>query len=272
MTKRQGRLFFIVCTALFSTVFIALTIDSHRQFGKLDQCGQDYARRHRGQARLASEELHQLPHAARRGCLLCAGPDEDRAAPRRSLPATVPPDPSQFYSEERHGRLMPNPNLSERPRSTAVIAFLDWISRSTIKAGHRGRSWSRRGVTAGHRAVGPPSPAASADPVRRARRSSSSIAPACFGCHSLQQGVTLVGPSLAGLVTPASLLLTQRPTTRQCEDAAGVHQRIDRQSQRLSGAGADVSRREASRSCRHSASVLKPEQIDELVAYLATLK
>ena len=35
MTKRQGRLFFIVCTVLFSVVFIALTIDSHRQFGKL---------------------------------------------------------------------------------------------------------------------------------------------------------------------------------------------------------------------------------------------
>jgi nitric oxide reductase subunit C len=37
-------------------------------------------------------------------------------------------DPSRYYSEERHGRLMPNPGLSEE-QITQVIAFLTWISR-----------------------------------------------------------------------------------------------------------------------------------------------
>ena len=35
MTKRQTRLFFVGGTVLFSLVFIILTIDSHRQFGRL---------------------------------------------------------------------------------------------------------------------------------------------------------------------------------------------------------------------------------------------
>ena len=33
MTKRQTRLFFVAGTTLFALVFVALTIDSHRQFG-----------------------------------------------------------------------------------------------------------------------------------------------------------------------------------------------------------------------------------------------
>ena len=36
-------------------------------------------------------------------------------------------DPARFYSEEQHGRLMPNPNLSDEEIGD-VIAFLTWIS------------------------------------------------------------------------------------------------------------------------------------------------
>ena len=35
MTRRQARLFVIVCTVLATVAFIALTIDSHRQFPRL---------------------------------------------------------------------------------------------------------------------------------------------------------------------------------------------------------------------------------------------
>ena len=35
MTKRQTRMFFVGGTTLFSLIFIALTIDSHRQFARL---------------------------------------------------------------------------------------------------------------------------------------------------------------------------------------------------------------------------------------------
>jgi hypothetical protein len=40
MTKRQTRAFFIGSTAVFSLIFIALTIDSHRQFGRLTNADQ----------------------------------------------------------------------------------------------------------------------------------------------------------------------------------------------------------------------------------------
>ena len=35
MTKRQTRLFFIGGTALFAVIFLAMTVDSHRQFAQL---------------------------------------------------------------------------------------------------------------------------------------------------------------------------------------------------------------------------------------------
>jgi nitric oxide reductase subunit C len=35
MTKRQTRMFFAAGTTLFAVTFLALTIDSHRQFGRL---------------------------------------------------------------------------------------------------------------------------------------------------------------------------------------------------------------------------------------------
>ena len=39
---------------------------------------------------MAPEELHQLPHAARGGRLLCARPDQDCPAPRRGVSPAVP--------------------------------------------------------------------------------------------------------------------------------------------------------------------------------------
>ena len=48
-----------------------------------------YASGHRRQARLAPEELHQLPHAARRRGILRTGPDQDCTAARRRLSTTV---------------------------------------------------------------------------------------------------------------------------------------------------------------------------------------
>jgi nitric oxide reductase subunit C len=40
MTKRQARAFFFASTGLFSAIFIALTLDSHRQFPTLTHADQ----------------------------------------------------------------------------------------------------------------------------------------------------------------------------------------------------------------------------------------
>ena len=93
MTKRQTRMFFVGGTTLFALIFIALTIDSHTTVRPADARGGAHAAGRRRQARLAPQGLHQLPHAARRGRLLRARPDEDHAAARRGVPAPVPEGP-----------------------------------------------------------------------------------------------------------------------------------------------------------------------------------
>src|SRR5690606_14576095 len=110
------------------------------------------------------------------------------------------------YSEERHGRLMPNPNLSDE-QITAVIAFLTWVSNID------NQGWpprpilvtaaSPQGIVLGT----PPPGAASMDAVSLGEAVFTRTPPACFGCHSLQPGVALVGPSLAGLGTRTAALL-----------------------------------------------------------------
>ena len=65
MTKRQTRAFFLGSTGVFTLIFIVLTIDGHRQFPRLTHARPDHAGSHRREARVAPEELHQLPHAPR---------------------------------------------------------------------------------------------------------------------------------------------------------------------------------------------------------------
>lgn len=65
MNKRQTRIFAIAATAISALVFLGLTLDSHRQFGKLTNAEAITPRRHAGQGRVAQQQLHQLPHAVR---------------------------------------------------------------------------------------------------------------------------------------------------------------------------------------------------------------
>jgi len=179
-------------------------------------------------------------------------------------------DPSKYYSEERHGRLMPNPKLSD-DQISAVIAFLTWISNID------NQNWPPRPilVTAASPqgiVLGTPAPgAASADPVAVGEAVFKRTPPACFGCHALQQGVTLVGPSLAGLVTRTNALLG----SPDYKGAAKTPEEYIRESivnpngylvpgQTFSVNGQSI--------MPPLASLLKPDEIDQLVAYLATFK
>ena len=120
--------------------------------------------------------------------------------------------------------------------------------------------------------LGTPAPgAASADPVALGEAVFKRSPPACFGCHALQQGVTLVGPSLAGLVTRTNALLG----SPDYKGAAKTPEEYIRESiinpndylvpgQTFSVGGQSI--------MPPLASVLKPEEIDQLVAYLATFK
>jgi nitric oxide reductase subunit C len=270
MTRRQTRIFFVAGTAIFALIFIALTIDSHMKFGELT---------HADAITPAVIEGKHVWH--RKNCINCHtllgegayyAPDLTKIAQHRgeAYLRQFLRDPSKYYSEERHGRLMPNPKLSD-DQISAVIAFLTWISNID------NQNWPPRPilVTAASPqgiVLGTPAPgAASADPVALGEAVFKRSPPACFGCHALQQGVTLVGPSLAGLVTRTNALLG----SPDYKGAAKTPEEYIRESivnpngylvpgQTFSVGGQSI--------MPPLASGLQPDEIDQLVAYPATYK
>ena len=127
MTKRHTRMFFIGGTLLFAAIFLILTVDSHRQFNTLT---------HSDRITPAVSEGKDVWH--RKNCVNCHtllgegayyAPDLTKITQQRGTPYLTAflKDPSQFYSERVHRRLMPNPNLSDA-EIAQVIAFLDWVS------------------------------------------------------------------------------------------------------------------------------------------------
>lgn len=77
-------------------------------------CEDDLPRVLTGKARLASEELHHCHTLLAEGAYYA--PDLTKITQQRGEPylRQFLRDPSTFYSEERHGRLMPNLNLSDQ--------------------------------------------------------------------------------------------------------------------------------------------------------------
>lgn len=270
MTRRQTRIFFVAGTTIFAAIFVALTIDSHTKFGELTH------------ADAITPQVIEGKHVwHRKNCINCHtllgegayyAPDLTKIAQHRgeAYLRQFLKDPSRYYSEERHGRLMPNLNLSDE-QITALIAFLTWISHI------ENQNWpprpilvtaaSPQGIVLGT----PPPAAASADPVALGEAVFKRTPPACFGCHSLQQGVTLVGPSLAGLVTRANALLKSgdykgaaRTPEEYLKESIVSPSAYIAPGPTFSAGGQSV--------MPPLASVLKPEEIDQLVAYLATFK
>jgi nitric oxide reductase subunit C len=270
MTRRQSRIFFVGGTTIFAAIFVGLTIDSHRKFAALT---------HADEITPAVIEGKHVWH--RKNCINCHtllgegayyAPDLTKIAQHRgdAYLRQFLRDPSKYYSEERHGRLMPNPGLSDE-QITAVIAFLTWISRID------NQGWPPRPilVTAASPqgiVLGTPAPAAaSADPVALGEAVFKRSPPACFGCHALQQGVTLVGPSMAGLVTRTTTLLS----SPQYKGSAKTPEEYLRESivnpnaYLVPGQTFSVGSQSVMPPLT---SVLQPAEIDQLVAYLATFK
>ena len=127
MTKRQTRLFFVVGTSVFAAIFLGLTIHSHMRFGELTH------------AEAITPQVIAGKHVwHRKNCINCHtllgegayyAPDLTKITQQRgeAYLRLFLRDPSRFYSEERHGRVMPNMKLSDE-QITDVIAFLTWVS------------------------------------------------------------------------------------------------------------------------------------------------
>ena len=127
MTKRQTRLFFVIGTTLFAAIFVGLTIHSHMKFAELTH------------ADAITPDVIAGKHVwHRKNCINCHtllgegayyAPDLTKITQQRGdvYLRQFLQDPSRFYSEERHGRLMPNMRLSDQ-QITELIAFLTWVS------------------------------------------------------------------------------------------------------------------------------------------------
>lgn len=289
MNKRQTRLFAIASTAIAAIVFIGLTIDSHRQFPKLTN-----AQNITPAVRSGQDVWHKY------NCINCHtlfgegayyAPDLTKITQHRGeqyLQAYMR-DPSQFYDEQRHRRLMPKQDLTDDEIKN-LIAFLDWVS----KVDNQG--WPPRPIlvtgasipgtdlaagqqtdTTGQKDGAPLPPGArpqtgTENPIALGERVFRSASPACGACHSIAPGVNMAGPSLAGVGTRAEKIVASPDYKGKAKDAIGyIRESITDPSAHVVP-GAMYSANGVSFMPNTYGKGLKPEQIDQLSAYLATLK
>lgn len=274
MTKRHTRLFFIGGTLLFAAIFAGLTIDSHRQFGELTN------------ADMITEDVIAGKHVWHRSnCINCHtlfgegayyAPDLTKITQQRGaayLTAFLR-DPSRFYSEEVHRRLMPNPNLNDT-EIAQVIAFLDWVANVD------NQGWPPRPIVVSSGAIAgayqqdaPTAGTTSDEPVAQGEALFRQPALACGACHAIRTGVTLAGPSLAGIGERAAQTVADPSYSGTAADAEGyIRESIVNPSVHLvPGANFSTGPGGISLMPGDYGTRLDEEQISQLVAYLTTLR
>jgi nitric oxide reductase subunit C len=285
MNKRQSRIFAIACTGIAGALFLGLTIDSHAQFGKLTNA----------QNITADVDLgNKVWHA--NNCINCHtlfgegayyAPDLTKITKLRGeayLKAYLR-DPSKFYDEQKHRRLMPRQDLSEADIS-GLIAFLDWVS-NVDNQGWPPRPLLVSGATLPGSTLANPQQAGqdntplppgarpttpADDPIAVGENVFRSASPACVACHSVSPGVNLAGPSLAGVSARTEALLASPAYTGHAKDVAGYLRESILTPSAHRVPGDMYSANGVSFMPSTYGKELKPEQVDALVAYLSSLK
>ena len=286
MSKRQARRFAIGSTLVAGLAFLGLTIDSHRQFPKLTNA-----------QNLTPAVIHGKNVWHKNNCINCHtlfgegayyAPDLTKIAQHRGaayLQAYLK-DPSKFYDEQRHRRLMPKQDMSD-VEIADLVSFLDWVS----KVDNQG--WPPRPILVTGASIGPmgalPAGQAAAvvksaqppgstpavvdkDPIALGAIVFKTASPACAACHSLLPGVNLAGPSLAGVVTRAQQTVLSADYKGQARDAAAYLRESIVQPSAHTVAGAQYSASGVSFMPATYGKDLSPEQMAQLVAYLMTFK
>lgn len=276
MNKRQARLFAIGSTLLAAVVFIGLTVDSHRQFPTLTNA-----------QNITPAVTHGKDVWHKNNCINCHtlfgegayyAPDLTKIAQHRGaayLQAYLK-DPAKFYDEQRHRRLMPKQDMTDREISD-LVAFLEWVSNVDNQGWPprpilvTGAGIATQGVLPEGRSGAAPSgedksPIALGEVVFRAS------SPACTACHSLVPGAHMAGPSLAGIATRAQETVGSATFRGQAKDATAYLRESIVQPSAHVVAGAMYSASGVSFMPATYGKDLTPDQIDHLVAYLATFK
>lgn len=271
MTKRQSRLFFFGSTAFFALVFLALTVESHRQFPALTHEDRMSAEV------LAGKEVWHAKNCTNCHTLLGEGayfaPDLTQIAQQRgeSYLRQFLKNPATFYSEEKDRRLMPNLHLSDEQISH-LISFLTWVSHIDTNGWPprpilvSGAAFAGSNVPRGEQ--GP----VSSDPIAQGEALFRRTPPGCSGCHSTAPGVTVVGPSLAGLAGRAERTVQSPDYHGKAKTAAEYVRESIVQPSAFVVVGPTFGAAGHSFMPANFDETLKSDQIDQLVAYLMTLK
>lgn len=272
MTKRQARIFFYVCILGFSAIFLAMTVHTHTKFPELTNSDAITA-----EVRAGDRVWH------RNNCINCHtlfgegayfAPDLTKITQQRGAPylKAFLQDPSQFYSEERHRRLMPNPNLTDE-EIDHLIAFLDWVSNVD------NQGWPPRPILVSGGAFPGTAEMVAADapptdlgaPAAKGQEVFRDPTAFCFTCHSVAPGVNLAGPSLAGAGKRAAEIVNDPTYEGSATDAAGfLRESIVEPSAHLTP-GPIYSANGVSFMPGDYEQRLSTEQIDQLVEYLLSL-
>ena len=288
MDKRQARTFALASTGLAALAFAVLTVDSHRQFPALTNSDAITA-----EVKAGKDVWHKY------NCVNCHtlfgegayyAPDLTKIATHRGeayLKAYMR-DPSRFYDETRHRRLMPKQDLSD-DEIAHLVSFLDWISKvdtqgwpprpilvtgasipgTDLSAAQLGHAPGAGGdaLPPGARPV-----AGTEDPIALGQALFRSAQPACNACHSVAPGVNMAGPTLAGVASRAESTVGSPDYGGRAKDAAGyLRESIVSPSAHVV-AGAMYSANGTSFMPDTYGRSLKPEQVDQLVAYLQSLR
>lgn len=286
MNKRQSRMFAIGATAVSALVFMGMTLDSHRQFGKLTNA-----------QNITPEVTRGKDVWHKNNCINCHtlfgegayyAPDLTKITQLRGeqyLQAYMR-DPAAFYDEQKHRRLMPKQDLSETEIND-LIRFLDWVGKvdnqgwpprpilvtgasipgTDLTATQQAREADTSSMPPGARPVsGRENPIALGQAVFR------SVTPACNACHSIAPGVNLAGPTLAGVAARAAKTMGSpdyKGTARDIESY--IRESIEHPSAYVVP-GAMYSANGQSFMPNTYAQGLTAGQKDQLVAFLATLR
>jgi nitric oxide reductase subunit C len=289
MNKRQSRHFAIACTGMAALAFLVLTADSHRQFPELTN-----ARNITPEVRRGKDVWHD------NNCINCHtlfgegayyAPDLTKITQLRGaayLQAYMK-NPADFYDEETHRRLMPKQDLTEDD-VTDLIAFLGWVSEvdnqgwpprpilvtgssipgtamTSLQQSQPSGSGEASRLPPGARPV-----TAESNPIAQGESLFLTAVPACNACHSVAPGVNMAGPTLAGVGSRALSIIQSPAYQGQAQDAESfIRESITRPSAHLAP-GAMYSAGGTSFMPNRYAEDLTEEQIDYLVAYLASLR
>ncbi|HLV29801.1 MAG TPA: cytochrome c [Burkholderiaceae bacterium] len=288
MNKRQTRLFAVASTAIASLIFLVLTVDSHRQFPTLTNADTITDEVVRGQ-----NVWHDY------NCINCHtifgegayyAPDLTKITQLRGAPylTAFMKDPSQFYDEQKHRRLMPNLGMSDQEISD-VIAFMDWVSKVdnqgwpprpilvtgsaipgadlTIAQQAAEGQGQPTGLPPGARPVAPEN-----DPIALGEALFRTAVPTCQACHSMAPGVNLAGPSLAGIESFFQKIQASGEYKGKATSAEEFIRESIVEPSAFLHPGPMYSAGGTSFMPTNYGQDLSEEQIDQLVAYLMSFK